>query len=136
MTNKERLDRINTLDLSPIKEYLIRHFNWSRNSVDEAGAEYRKFLFLAAKYGPDAVMPWDRNILSFWKVHILHTRKYFEDCQRTLGFYLHYDPSISRLLGKEASKDDLADPSGKGSPTLLSKTIDLYTKEYSKNPLK
>lgn len=128
VTNKERLDRINALDLSAIKEYLFRHFSWSRNVLDETGAEYRKFLFLVGKYGPDLIVPWNKNILSFWKVHILHTRKYFEDCQWIFGFYFHYDPSMTGLFKHEASQ---------GNPSsVFSKTLEFYAKEYSETPVK
>ncbi len=142
VVNKDLLNKINTLDLSPIKGYLVKHFNWSRNAVDELGAEYRRFLFLIGKYGPDAIVPWNRNVMAFWKVHILHTRKYFEDCQNVLGFYLHYDPSVSGLFRKGVLKDgsnvtpaEQMGLSQADAPALLSKTIDLYTKEYNKSPL-
>lgn len=121
MTDAELLDTINKLNLSEVKNYLIGELNWSLETADNVGAKYRRFLFLAGKYGPANIVPWDDTILAFWKAHILHTRKYFEDCKSVFGGYFHYD--LFDYLANEAYTP------------LLYGTITHYLKEYNKNPM-
>ena len=41
---------------------------------------------------PIATLVPNKIIDTYWHQHILDTRKYADDCQTILGFFLHHDP--------------------------------------------
>lgn len=53
---------------------------------------YKRFLWLCLKYPDSALVP-TKDMDEFWHNHILHTRRYFKDCQNLFGRYLHHIPS-------------------------------------------
>jgi hypothetical protein len=64
---------------------------WSSDLCDEAEIEYKKFLALKREYPHKEIVP-NHIIDIFWHQHILDTEKYFEDCERVFGYYLHHYP--------------------------------------------
>lgn len=99
---------------------------WTREDALRCSQLYKNFLILNKKYLPQPLVP-TREIDEFWHNHILHTRRYLQDCQQIFGYYLHHEPT------DEATDDG----------TLLRnnylKTKELYYKEFGKqlqiNPL-
>ncbi len=83
---------IDSLDLNPIIERMIKVCNWSRKQAELASQQYRNFLYLKKKYGSENTLPPSVDIDEFWHNHILHTKKYFEDCLTIFGEFLHHHP--------------------------------------------
>ncbi len=84
---------IDALDLDPIKFKLMHpdgDRGWSREYADIVERQYRNFLFLSVT-SQIAIVP-TKDIDDFWHAHILDTAKYFKDCEKVFGFYLHHFP--------------------------------------------
>lgn len=78
----ERVRRIESLDLGPIKFKLVygEHEPMSRDTVDILEQRYKRFLVLSLKYRQDKIVP-DKEIDNFWHAHILD-----------FGHFLHHFP--------------------------------------------
>lgn len=90
---KDIRDRLDALDLGCIKVKLMcgkEGPGWSREKADRIEVQYRRFLFLTATR-PEPIVP-TTDVDEFWHAHILDTHKYFEDCERIFGGYLHHFP--------------------------------------------
>jgi len=99
------MDKINALDLGPIKYKLIHEGvddGWTREKVDRVEDQYKKFLYMSITQRDASTVP-TRDIDEFWHQHILDTHKYAEDCQKTFGFFLHHFPYLG-LRGEEDAK--------------------------------
>lgn len=104
------------VDLSLVKAKAMERNGWSQDTADQAEADYRRFLYLLAKYPRQVFVPWTRNLDLFWHEHILDTRRYEEDCSRVFGQFVHHDPHIG--ISPENEK------------RARSATSDLFRKEY------
>ena len=92
------------LDLDCVKIRLINHTVgpiWSRNKADLVAQRYKQFLYLSATSNTPIVPT--RDIDTFWHEHILDTRKYADDCERTFGFFLHHFTYFG-MRGEEDAK--------------------------------
>ena len=105
-------DEINTLDLEPMKKKLMENLDdpkawnrgWSRKNADLTGELYKTFLYICLKYPSEKIVPI-REIDEFWHTHILFTEKYFNDCDKIFGYYLHHTPEENlRRTAKEEEK--------------------------------
>src|SRR5262249_59088340 len=91
-TVRQTIEAIDALDLGPIKFKLMdpqEGQGWTRERVERMALEYKRYLTLVAMYPLEAIAP-DKDVDKFWHAHILDTRKYFEDCERVFGCYLHH----------------------------------------------
>jgi hypothetical protein len=89
---------ISSLDLEAVAFKVCIDEGWSLDQVDQAEAEYRKFLQLIRRNSDDTLAP-SRMVDRFWHHHILDTKKYIDDCQSLFGEYIHHYP-YSGLLDK------------------------------------
>ena len=94
-TTKERLRRIDALDLEPIVFKLMhpepRETALSLADADQDIALYRCFLKLCALH-PDATIVPTRQLDRVWHTHMLDTAKYRADCDQAFGFFLDHFP--------------------------------------------
>jgi hypothetical protein len=92
------------IDLRPIL-FKIQCENESLDGepIDLEAAElaYRRFLTLHLRYPGRTLVP-SALIDLVWHYHILDTKKYWEDCQRIFGYFLHHDPYFG--IGSEESR--------------------------------
>jgi hypothetical protein len=92
------------IDLRPIL-FKIQCENASLDGepIDLEAAElaYRRFLTLHLRYPGRTLVP-SALIDLVWHYHILDTKKYWEDCQRIFGYFLHHDPYFG--IGSEESR--------------------------------
>jgi hypothetical protein len=109
------MEVINGLDFDSIQKRLEKKLDLDSESVRECCQEYRKFLFLIHSYPEVQVVPGPL-IDEVWHDHILHTKKYLEDCKRVFGKYIHHSPSES---------DEGED---------ISQTLILYRSVFSSDP--
>lgn len=104
------VDFIMSCPLDQVRERLVRKQVLSEAIVDEAIAEYKKFLVLARLgYGP--LEMFSRQVDEVWHAHILFTRDYAEFCQIAFGRFLHHQPNpSSENPGSEKKSQEQHDP--------------------------
>lgn len=93
-STRQMIEAIEALDLGPIKFKLMDReegAGWTRQFVQHMETQYKRYLTLVAKYPRKAIAP-GKDVDRFWHAHILDTQKYFEDCERVFGYYLHHFP--------------------------------------------
>ena len=110
-THREKWDCIRGLDLEKIRlKWLLDYksslrfwqFCKKKNAEDYAMQlqhEYRQFLFLCATNPSKVIVPWSEDLDEFWHMHLLHTEKYANDCDKVFGRVLRHtplDPSAAR----------------------------------------
>jgi hypothetical protein len=64
---------------------------WSTDFASEALRSYKIFLQLSYEY-PKVVLAVPSAVDKIWHLHILNTKRYFDDCKVLFGRYLHHDP--------------------------------------------
>lgn len=93
--DQELMARIEAIDLSNTRARLIAKKGMNPEEVDQAIADYRKYLYIVIKFeGKHEPTP---IIDEVWHDHILHTRKYMQDCQNIAGRYIHHQPYIVEM---------------------------------------
>jgi len=105
----QAVDFIMSCPLDQVREKLVRKQVLSEEVVDQAIAEYRKYLVLA-RLGYDPLEMFSRQVDEVWHAHILFTRDYAEFCQKAFGQFLHHQPHTgSKQTGSEKiSQQDFA----------------------------
>lgn len=95
----ERLDLSGPLSKLESKEH---GEGWSSERCKNAEKEYRRFLYLNKVNQAQGCIVPSPDADKLWHHHILDTRKYQEDCERVLGFFLHHYPYLGlRFSGDE-----------------------------------
>lgn len=107
-TGNEKLSliahKIGQLNLDAIKIKLMDAEDgeaWTREEADTADLDYRRFLFLTAKYPEMEIVPSGKADI-FWHYHILDTMKYYDDCQNIFGYFLHHFPYLGMRSASDA----------------------------------
>jgi len=123
----EKLNRrIAELDLEPIMVKALdpeEGYGWSLEHTKKVALEYRRFLLLCGLFADEPVVP-SSQIDDFWHLHILDTKKYAEDCNVALGFFLHHFPYFGMRGAKDAQ--DLANA--------WKRTLGLYEQTFGEPP--
>ena len=104
-TARQTVEAIDALDLGPIKFKLMdpqEGQGWTRERVEHLELEYKRYLTLVAKHPLEVIAP-DKDVDRFWHAHILDTRKYFADCERVFGGYLHHFPYFGMRGAEDAA---------------------------------
>lgn len=96
--NTKVSDRIDEIELHPVWVYVQQKLKWPTARVEAAVKDYREYLraCLQNRRGGNTPTP---DVDEVWHAHILHTKKYAEDCKNALGFFLHHDPFTVRSTG-------------------------------------
>lgn len=97
---------IESLDLSMVKLKLMdkeEGQGWSQEQVDFVETRYRRYLCMVLLDPNGSVVP-TKDIDLFWHQHILDTRAYAVDCDRTFGFFLHHFPYFG-MRGEEDARN-------------------------------
>ncbi|WP_317897093.1 glycine-rich domain-containing protein [Aurantibacillus circumpalustris] len=87
---------INALNFELIKLQLIdkeEGEGWALSTCEKVEKEYKRFLALKRAFKYKDIIP-NTLIDKFWNQHILHTKKYAEDCETIFGYFLHHSPLI------------------------------------------
>ena len=89
------LPAIAALDLTAVNAYLCSESYaltpWKQADILVLEQIYRRFLHLLVTQKGVTLTP-SRCIDEYWHAHILHTKRYVEDCQAIAGRYLHHHP--------------------------------------------
>jgi hypothetical protein len=112
------------LDLGPAKKRLVKE-GWNVEDVEAAAAEYLKFLALTREYPDEELVPC-HDVDELWHAHILHTKRYEDDCTRYVGFFVHHDPD-------EVDEEGAA-PVGSAGTKKPDRTLELYERHFGKPP--
>lgn len=95
-------DKIEALDLEPIKFKLVKEKGWPLQKADSVEKLYKAYLLLFALYPCEEHVPTP-DIDEMWHSHILDTYKYMADCHDIFGFYLHHYPYLGMLGTEDAA---------------------------------
>lgn len=107
------------LDLSAIKDRVVKAGHCSKERIDDLEREYKRWLYLAFKY-PTQELVVPPMIDEMWHEHILFTMEYHAMC-KVGGFFLHHVPRTSEnFVGLTESA--------------RSSTEALYQKHYGSKP--
>lgn len=98
---KEQIARkVGQLDLSSVKQELMKKKGWSQERTDRIEREYRQFLYLAMLHRNTMVVPWSRDLDDFWHQHINDTPKYRRDCTEIFGRYFDHNPHVAKTKSR------------------------------------
>ena len=92
------LEQLKALDLSPIGAYLMNPKNgycWTTQQTFQAINRYKTFLFISYLY-PQILLVPTQEIDCVWHCHILHTRKYRQDCIMLFDQIIDHEPDTER----------------------------------------
>src|SRR5919202_2888806 len=92
--------KLQELDLEPIKNQLMQS-GWTRQQTTWAINRYKMFLSVIYLNPHTPLVP-TQEIDFVWHCHILHTRKYYQDCQMLFGRFIHHEPDS--LQGRQADQ--------------------------------
>ncbi|MCK4794542.1 MAG: hypothetical protein KAV87_63015 [Desulfobacteraceae bacterium] len=95
----------------------------SREELDAAEPEYRRFLALKVFYPGLSLVP-SKQVAKLWHAHILDTRAYREDCEKVFGRFIDHYPYFG-MYGKEDYQS---------LQILLAQTIELYERHFGPYP--
>jgi len=112
---------LDKLDLESIRWKLTdknQGLGWSEKKAKEAEAGYLKFLTLQIKYPEETLVP-TMTVDEVWHAHVLHTKKYQDDCNMIFGEMLHHNPRFTP--SKEESEKIHSN---------FTRTIELFEKEF------
>lgn len=87
----ETLAKISNLDFTPHGYKLEKEHGWSIEKINHTIALYKEWLALQVHYEELSFAP-SELVDEFWHIHILDTRKYFADCQKIKGDFIHHYP--------------------------------------------
>lgn len=93
---------------------------WTKEYADGIEVAYKNYLVMLTKY-PDDIedILISKDVDEFWHAHILHTKKYADDCQKIFGNFLHHDPQPRERSSAEIQRRSV----------LIEKTHHLYLQE-------
>ncbi len=110
-----------TLDLQSINAHLCsesyRLPRWKEGDIQTLELLYRRFLYLIIQHPNKGLAP-SQCIDEYWHAHIVHTKKYMEDCDAIVGHYIHHQPA------------DKLNPDTKKLKQAFQTTCDLYEKTF------
>lgn len=86
--------KLQELDLEPIEKQLMQ-LGWTHQQVTGAINRYKMFLSVTYLHPHTPLVP-TQEIDFIWHYHILHTRKYRQDCQMLFGRFIDHEPSRER----------------------------------------
>src|SRR3954465_1534677 len=92
----EVISAIRALALQCIRTRLMDSelgLGWTEEHAASVEAAYRTYLSMLARHQQDAEeIMVSTDVDEFWHAHILHTRKYAEDCDKVFGAFIHHEP--------------------------------------------
>ena len=120
---QEAVAAIRALDLESVKLKVMDAElgkGWTRAYADSIEGAYKNWLTILVKNPDDAEdVLVSKDVDEFWHAHILHTRKYAEDCQNVFGCFLHHNPHIGQRTTADVARQ----------AALAEKTRRLYQRE-------
>ncbi len=85
------LQKVAELDFTPHGYKLQKEYGWSEEKINHTIKLYQEWLTLQVHYEELSFAP-SELVDEFWHIHILDTRKYFQDCNKIKGSFIHHYP--------------------------------------------
>jgi len=99
LENTAVYEKVCNIDLTLIHSRLMDNneggLGWSKEMCEKIEEQYKAFMFLCYSYPDKPIVP-THEIDEMWHAHILDTRKYANDCENTIGYFLHHFPYFGR----------------------------------------
>ncbi|MBP6856515.1 MAG: glycine-rich domain-containing protein-like [Candidatus Pacebacteria bacterium] len=89
--NSEVWGKVKNIDLSQILVRLVVKQKWSIERATEAIEQYRQFLYCCVVFPGSSLEPTS-EVDVVWHDHILHMKKYNEDCIKLCGRLILHEP--------------------------------------------
>ena len=99
----KRWQKIQSIDISKIIKKLKK--DTSNEKISDIG--YRQFLYLVSevdRLNLNIDLTPTKEIDEVWHAHILHTKQYYDDCQKALGYFVHHTPSFEENTTEKSKK--------------------------------
>jgi hypothetical protein len=125
-TDANLWEGLDEIDLSMVRTKLMdaeEGAGWSADYADRVEMEYRRYLALARRYAPRAIVP-SKIVDTYWHYHILDTEAYAIDCEHVFGYFLHHFPYFG--MRGDGDKQALSDA--------YDDTINLYELHFGRAP--
>ncbi len=103
---EEVMSTLTSIDLSMVKRKLMDEDEgqgWTEAYAGRVELLYRRYLCMLRLFPAGSIVP-TKDIDLFWHQHILDTRAYAEDCQRTFGYFVHHFPYFG-MRGDDDAQD-------------------------------
>lgn len=91
---------------------------WKLEDAKTCQLLYKRFLWLLILYPDHSLVP-TKEIDEFWHNHILHTKRYINDCYQLAGRYIHHHPADLETVDQKQLLEN------------FKLTQSLYLKEFS-----
>lgn len=85
------IEAIQSYNFDHVRERIVRKKLLSEDIVDEAIAEYKRYMTMNARTS-DRLTMFSEPIDEVWHQHILFTRDYANFCEKAVGHFVHHDP--------------------------------------------
>lgn len=72
---------------------------WTRERIEKAVQRYLAFWQHCKEHPHDRLDPDNHDVDVIWHAHILHTKRYADDCQAYFGHFLHHTPVEHEFQG-------------------------------------
>lgn len=114
-SQKEQWKKVCSIDLKEIEKRMTIKKGWTQKRVRSAIKRYRYFLFMCSVLQKSGLQPTS-DVDEIWHDHILHMKKYEEDCKFICGKTIYHKPSPVDLLNPvianicQNESGDLIDP--------------------------
>jgi len=91
--NSLKWNLIDSIDLSFIKDRLMKKKEWSAERAENAIIRYKQYLYIVSEEKEGICPTPDTD--EVWHEHILHTKQYMDHCNQIFGAILHHQPFSS-----------------------------------------
>lgn len=102
------LGMIEVYDFGKVRTRVLKDGAVSVEEVDDAIAEFRRFLALIC-LGNSGLAMMSGAVDEIWHAFILHTRDYAEFCQQVRGRFIHHQPASEGSPVPDSSKNAFID---------------------------
>jgi hypothetical protein len=119
------LQVLESFDLTPVRQRLLRDTIMPSGWVDEAILEFRRYLGLRV-ICPGPIDMFSKPVDNVWHTCLLHSRLYAALCESAFGQFVHHEPAGGHGPGPE----DAATPSRPDAGTRWRLFEDAYTRMY------
>lgn len=85
------MSKVDAIDFTPHGYKLQREYGWSASKINYTIQLYKEWLTLQVLYENLSFAP-SELVDEFWHIHILDTRKYYNDCVMIKGEMIHHYP--------------------------------------------
>ena len=87
-----------TLEIDHVVNRTQKRMGWSDSDTAAIYKEYLRYLTIEQSFPSSNLVP-SELVDEIWHDHILHTKRYAQDCHKMFGKYLHHLPETDPMAG-------------------------------------